>query len=251
MGKSTRSKWKKMHKRLRAVDEADNVAARIEGLNDKLDLAVQGGLSKVPMQAPETRFHFAAPQLEDVARKKGERLFLQPLKTNPKGKSDPAAPHPQTFTFDTVAAAAPIAGCAISVADVNRMQAASVVSFQQAFQAAMQKARQGGSGGADDDDGPVEITIGCNDDAYINESVPRGSKGGKKGAAVVKSTSSSAPLALPAGKKGAKKELNDAPKVKIASMALKRTETAGGAKMKTGAPKARIVSGTASGKGKK
>jgi hypothetical protein len=241
MGKSTRSKWKKMHKRLRAEDEAPLVAARLEKLNSKLDLVVHGGLSKVPMQDPETRFHFAAPSAD--TRKQGERLQLQPLTTNPRGKSDPTAPHPQTFTFDTVPLAAPVAGCAISVADVERMQAASAATFQQAFQAAMKKANAKAASGGDDDE-PVEITIGCNDDEYLNQAIPQAASSKKKGI-VVKKVSSSAPPAAPVSKKGAKKDVAEAPaKVKIASMALRKNETAGSAKIKTGAPKTRIVSGT-------
>ena len=238
MGKSTRSKWKKMHKRQRAADEAGNVAARVDKLNNKLDLVVQGGLSNVPMEDPETRFHFAAPAAE--VRKPGERLKLAPLKSNPYGKSDPTAPHPQTVTFDTVDKAAPVAGCAISVEDVKRMQNATAASFQQAFQAAMKRATVQ-SGQDDDDDAPVEITIGCNDDENINDATFAAAKP-KKGSAVVKKVSGGGALAATT-KKGSKKEVAEAPK-RITSMALRKNETAGDSKMKGDTKRTRLVSGT-------
>ena len=242
MGKSTRSKWKKMHKRQRAADEACNVATRVEKLSGKLDLVVQGGLSTVPMEDPETRFHFAAPPAE--ARKVGERLKLAPLKSNPYGKSDQSAPHPLTVTFETVDKAAPTAGCAVSVEDVKRMEQATAASFQQAFQAAMTKANSKALSN-DDDDEPVEITIGCNDDEYINSAKPA-----KKGAAVVKKISGGGAIAAATSKKGAKKDVNEAPK-RISSMALRKNETAGDAKMKGDAKRTRLVSGTASKSAKK
>jgi hypothetical protein len=238
MGKSTRSKWKKMHKRQRAEDEAPLVAARLAKLNGKLDLVVRGGLSAVPMQDPETRFHFSAPVPEESSRKAGERLQLKPMSTNPYGKSA-ATPHPQTTTFDTVPLEAPVAGRAISVADVERMQTANARSFQAAFQAAMTRASADG-----DDDEPVEITIGCNDDEGLNDAMPPpDEESGRR--AVVKKVSKSAPQAAPTSKKGAKKDVVAGPaKVKIASMALRKDETPGNSKMKSGGPKTRVVSGT-------
>nr|CCC92861.1 conserved hypothetical protein [Trypanosoma congolense IL3000] len=141
MAKSSRSKWKKAHRRQRAQLEAATVAKRIGRLNKKLKLAATGGLSNVPLQDPEKRFHFVNPQMdrnvphnckglnnnyEQVVSESldfSKPLKLKPPTTNYYGKSNPDEPHPTKFKFETVSAAAPVAGHALSVKDVERMEA--------------------------------------------------------------------------------------------------------------------------------
>ena len=62
-----------MTRRERAQSESGNVAKRIVKLHSKLELAAKGGLSNVPMQDAETRFHFTHPE----KRKAGEKLVLR------------------------------------------------------------------------------------------------------------------------------------------------------------------------------
>ncbi|KAH9601521.1 hypothetical protein LSM04_003265 [Trypanosoma melophagium] len=140
MAKSTRSKWKKLHRRQRAQGVAAAVAQRVGRLAGKLQLAAHGGLSAVPMEDPETRFHFVNPALdpniphncsgrnnnyEAVVREGVD--FSKPLRltaprTNFYGRSDPNAPHPMTQQYEVVSADAPMAGHAISVEDAQRME---------------------------------------------------------------------------------------------------------------------------------
>ena len=119
MTKSMHSKWKRVHKRQRAMDEAANIAARLVGLNNKLQCTAQGGISKIPLEDPETRFHF-----RKVHNRAGERLELEPMTTNPYGKSNTSAPHPQANGFDLVPKHAPVAGKAFTKEDELRLEKA-------------------------------------------------------------------------------------------------------------------------------
>ncbi|CCW67570.1 unnamed protein product [Phytomonas sp. Hart1] len=137
MAKSTRSKWKKLHRRQRAEAERERTAARIRGLHHKLELTSKGGISAVPPQEPETRFHFLNPDLDPRAPKTSrggnpnpsdpvQIDFTKPLKLPPPrtcfyGKSDPNGPHPQATNYEVLDANAPIAGHALTTADVERM----------------------------------------------------------------------------------------------------------------------------------
>lgn len=228
MTKSSRSKWKKMTRRERAQSESGNVANRIVKLHSKLEMAAKGSLSNVPMQDPETRFHFAHPE----KRKPGEKLVLRGMTTNPYGKSDPKAPHPSTVQFETVAPEAPVAGKAFTVEDERRMVQVSAKALQDAVNLAVAEPDY-------DDDEPVEITIGCNDDEYLNSALAQKALSAqaklKKSAA--KSSSTSAPST-------AKQELSTAPKAaKIKSMEVQKGITAGNKKIKSEAPTKRLVSG--------
>ncbi|CUG87799.1 Hypothetical protein, putative [Bodo saltans] len=209
MVKSTRSKWKKMHRRERAKDEAPQVAVRLQKLNVKLGLCANGGLSKVPIQDPETRFHFKQPE-----RKAGERLVLSGMSTNPRGKSNPNAPHPATITFDTVEAVAPVAGMAITKEDQQRIE-----SFHAAAADALNNPDY-------DNDEPVEFILGCNDDEDQTTVVGRGSLSSKK----------AAPL-------NSKKAIS-ASATKLKSMEIQKGITKGDKKIKSSdAPTKRLVSG--------
>lgn len=142
MAKSSRSKWKKAHRRQKAADEAKNVQRRIKQLHKKLKVTIQGGISNVPPQEPEKRFHFLNPELDPNVPNTSKYLnnnyraelnhvsydFTKPLKlpkpkTNFYGKSDPTAPHPMTVNRETIDADAPVAGHALTKADMERMEA--------------------------------------------------------------------------------------------------------------------------------
>ncbi|ORC85436.1 uncharacterized protein TM35_000351800 [Trypanosoma theileri] len=191
MAKSTRSKWKKLHRRQRAQGVASAVAKRVERLAGKLHLAAHGGLSAVPMEDPETRFHFVNPVLdpnvphncsgrnnnyEAVAREAVD--FTKPLRlpaprTNFYGRSDPNAPHPMTLQYEVVNADAPIAGHALSVEDVQRME-----SLAQQVNNQTNNTNNNNDNNAneeevevkeriqdDNEDGMEEFVLGCNDAA--------------------------------------------------------------------------------------
>ncbi|TPP51470.1 hypothetical protein CGC21_2690 [Leishmania donovani] len=140
MAKSSRSKWKKMHRRQRAQAEATNTVKRIRLLNKKLELTVKGGISAVPPQEPEKRFHFLNPvldsrvpntrknlnnnyraELNHVQYDYTKPLKLAPPKTNMYGKTDVDAPHPMTVMYETIDADAPLAGHALTKADMERL----------------------------------------------------------------------------------------------------------------------------------
>lgn len=212
MTKSTRSKWKKLNRRERAKDEVGNVQARLVKLNHKLHLCVKGGISKVPPQEPETRFHFTKPE----TRKSGERLVLAAPSTNLRGKSDVDAPHPATVNFETVPVEAPTAGCAFTVEDQQRLEAAE--QFRMAAKEMLENPDWS-------NDEPVEFVIGCNDDEHLTTSY-------------LQST----------GKRvSSKKEDTSAPKAaKLKSMETQRGMTKGDKKIKPDVPVKRLVSGTAS-----
>jgi hypothetical protein len=191
MAKSSRSKWKKMHRRLQATAEAGNVLKKMARLNGKIKLVANGGISQVPMEEPEKRFHFSKPQV-----KTGERLKLDPLTTNPYGLSDPDRPHAQSLVTDSIDADAPVAGHAFTYDDQKRAEAkmSAIVSAE-----------------VDDEDGPMELVIGMNDDEFLTSTA-----------------------LMPA----AKSEL------RIQSMIQRKGETSGDKKMKDGSARKRIVKGT-------
>lgn len=137
MAKSSRSKWKKLHRRQRAKAEAKNTIKRVSKLHKKLELTAKGGISLVPPQEPESRFHFTNPEknlrVPDPRREYNndyrhnrvvldfsKPLQLPPPHTNFYGKSDPNAPHPMTVHYDTIDADAPVAGHAMTKADLER-----------------------------------------------------------------------------------------------------------------------------------
>eukprot|EP00331_Platyophrya_macrostoma_P008996 CAMPEP_0176420250 /NCGR_PEP_ID=MMETSP0127-20121128/8504_1 /TAXON_ID=938130 /ORGANISM="Platyophrya macrostoma, Strain WH" /LENGTH=216 /DNA_ID=CAMNT_0017800829 /DNA_START=32 /DNA_END=682 /DNA_ORIENTATION=+ len=216
MTKSSRSKWKKQNRRERAKDEVGNVQARLVKLNKKLHLCVKGGISKVPSQDPETRFHFTQPE----KRKSGERLVLSAPSTNMHGKSDAEAPHPVTVNFETVPVEAPVAGCAFTVEDQHRLDAAE--QFRLAASDMLEHPDWS-------NDEPVEFVIGCNDDEHLTTS-----------------------FLQTAGKRAsAKKEDTAAPKAtKLKSMETQRGMTKGDKKIKPDMPVKRLVSGAGASKKK-
>ncbi|GET85655.1 hypothetical protein, conserved [Leishmania tarentolae] len=183
MAKSSRSKWKKMHRRQRAQAEATNTVKRIRQLNKKLELTVKGGISAVPPQEPEKRFHFLNPELDSrvpntrknlnnnyraelnhVHYDYTKPLKLAPPKTNVYGKTDADAPHPMTVMYETIDADAPLAGHALTKADMERLA-------QRESEAAAAAAGAEEDAGEEDvdndsaDDGPEEYTFGMEDAA--------------------------------------------------------------------------------------
>jgi hypothetical protein len=80
MAKSTRSKWKKQHKRIKAENAKSDVERRVGGLNEKLGLAARSALGRhVPMQEPTKEFHFTPGAVTYTA---GQKLQLKPFSTN-------------------------------------------------------------------------------------------------------------------------------------------------------------------------
>lgn len=178
MAKSVRSKFKKAQKRLRVADERKNLLRRVSQLNAKLKLVQKGGISKVPSEAPEPRFHFSQPHVNAK-----ERLNFEPMSTNPYGKSDPTAPHPTTFKYETLPGWMPAGGKSYSYADRDRLEAYQAQKQQEELLAAAAAAEQNGTNttanaNADDsdDDGPMELTIGCNDDEHLTTKAFKPSK---------------------------------------------------------------------------
>ncbi|EKF30318.1 hypothetical protein MOQ_005875 [Trypanosoma cruzi marinkellei] len=182
MAKSSRSKWKKLHKRQRAQEVAAVVQRRVSRLNDKLRLAAEGGLGAVPMQDPETRFHFVNPEVDmnvpqnckglnnnfqDIMQESldfSRPLQLQPPRTNFHGKSDPNAPHPMTQQFELLDASAPVAGHAITVKDVERM-AVNEEQEQCLNVDHLANEEEAPNGMANEDGVMEEFVFGCNDAA--------------------------------------------------------------------------------------
>ncbi|CAJ1016344.1 hypothetical protein Q4I32_000941 [Leishmania shawi] len=188
MAKSSRSKWKKMHRRQRAQAEAMNTVKRIRQLSKKLELTVKGGISAVPPQEPEKRFHFLNPELDSrvpntrkhlnnnyraelnhVQYDYTKPLKLAPPKTNMYGKTDVNAPHRMTVTYETIDADAPLAGHALTKADMERLarrqkQQESETSAEAACaEEDISKAEVNSDSCDSDDNGPEEYVIGMND----------------------------------------------------------------------------------------
>ncbi|RNF20280.1 uncharacterized protein Tco025E_03852 [Trypanosoma conorhini] len=186
MAKSSRSKWKKLHKRQRAQEVAAVVEKRVGRLNDKLRLAAQGGLSAVPMEDPETRFHFVNPEMDmnvpqnckgpnnnfhDILRESldfNKPLQLRPAQTCFHGKSDPNAPHPMTQQFELLDAAAPVAGHALTVKDVEHAPQGEERRLRVDHGASAAEASH------TDGDEMEEFVFGCNDAAAETEQQPQG-----------------------------------------------------------------------------
>lgn len=182
MAKSSRSKWKKLHRRQRAQAEVKNTIKRVSKLHKKLELTAKGGISLVPPQDPETRFHFTNPEknlrVPDPRREynndyRNDRtvidfskpLRLPPPSTNFYGKSDITAPHPMTVQYETIDADAPIAGHAMTKADLERQ-------IRKAQEAALRHEEEGAASAspadgeeADEEDGPEEYVFGVEDSA--------------------------------------------------------------------------------------
>ncbi|KAG5486579.1 hypothetical protein CUR178_07946 [Leishmania enriettii] len=188
MAKSSRSKWKKMHRRQRAQAEATNTVKRIRQLNKKLELTVKGGISVVPPQEPEKRFHFLNPELDSRVPNTRKDLnnnyraelnhvhydYMKPLKlappkTNVHGKTDVNAQHPMTVMYETIDADAPLAGHALTKADMERL--ARRQEQEQDVPAAAARAEEDACkeeddiGSGSDDDGPEEYVFGMEDAA--------------------------------------------------------------------------------------
>lgn len=140
MAKSSRSKWKKAHRRQKANEESGNVLKRLRNLNKKLKITAKGGISAILSQAPESRFHFLNPELDPRVPNTSKNLnnnyraelnhvsydYTKPLKlAAPKtafhGKSDPTTPHPMTVAYETIDAMAPVAGRALTKADMEHI----------------------------------------------------------------------------------------------------------------------------------
>ncbi|KAG5487828.1 hypothetical protein LSCM4_07506 [Leishmania orientalis] len=186
MAKSSRSKWKKMHRRQRAQAEATNTVKRIRQLNKKLELTVKGGISAVPPQEPEKRFHFLNPELDSHVPNTRKDLnnnyraelnhvhydYMKPLKlappkTNIHGKTDVNAPHPMTVMYETIDADAPLAGHALTKADMERLARRQEQDVPAAAACAEEDAckEEGNIGSGSDDDGPEEYVFGMEDAA--------------------------------------------------------------------------------------
>ncbi|CBH14342.1 hypothetical protein, conserved [Trypanosoma brucei gambiense DAL972] len=181
MAKSTRSKWKKAHRRQRAQLEAATVSKRIGRLNGKLKLAAEGGLSEVPLQDPETRFHFVNPQMdhnvphtckglnnnyEQLIRESpdfNKPLKLKPPTTNYYGKSNPDAPHPVTCQYEVISATTPVAGHALSVEDIARMTKEQVEHNRSKPEEARND--KGMRTEENEENDMEEFVLGCNDAA--------------------------------------------------------------------------------------
>ncbi|KAK7202059.1 hypothetical protein NESM_000274500 [Novymonas esmeraldas] len=183
MAKSSRSKWKKMHRRQQAREEATNTVKRLRQLNRKLGLTAKGGISAVPPQEPERRFHFLNPELDPRVPNTRKELnnnyraelnsvhydYAKPLvlaqpKTNMYGKSCPDAPHPMTVTYESIDADAPVAGHALTKADMERLARRQ----QEAAATAAAAAAEDVTAGAEEDDeedGPEEYVFGITDTA--------------------------------------------------------------------------------------
>ncbi|CAC9441142.1 Nucleotidyltransferase domain containing protein [Leishmania donovani] len=213
MAKSSRSKWKKMHRRQRAQAEATNTVKRIRLLNKKLELTVKGGISAVPPQEPEKRFHFLNPvldsrvpntrknlnnnyraELNHVQYDYTKPLKLAPPKTNMYGKTDVDAPHPMTVMYETIDADAPLAGHALTKADMERLARRQAQQEREASAAVADAEEDAGEEDGDNDsgdnadDGPEEYVFGMEDAA------PRRTRGQQKTSA--KKKGSVAPKAL-------------------------------------------------------
>lgn len=221
MAKSSRSKWKKLHRRQKAKEESTNTVKRIKQLHRKLELTAKGGISAVPPQEPERRFHFLNPELDPhvpntrkdlnnnyraelnhVQYDYTRPLKLAPPKTNLYGKSDTAAPHPMTQQFETIDADAPLGGHALTKADMERL--ARKAMEQEAAAAAGNNEEDALSNGGEDhsdddeanDDGPEEYVFGMTDAAPR-----RAGKSAKKesGALALKAKKSAGAAAAAAG----------------------------------------------------
>lgn len=192
MAKSSRSKWKKLHRRQRAKAESKNTIKRVSKLHKKLELTAKGGISLIPPQEPETRFHFTNPEKNlrvpdprreynnDYRQNKVVLDFSKPLQLPPPqsnfyGKSDLNAPHPMTIHYETIDADAPIAGHAMTKADVERAMrksqeatAASAVILNEdnlSLSSATMTTLNVEENEEDADDGPEEYTFGMEDTA--------------------------------------------------------------------------------------
>ncbi|KAG5487483.1 hypothetical protein LSCM1_07438 [Leishmania martiniquensis] len=189
MAKSSRSKWKKMHRRQRALAEATNTVKRIHQLHRKLELTIKGGISAIPPQEPERRFHFLNPELDSrvpntrkdlnnnyraelnhVHYDYTKPLKLAPPKTNVHGKTNADSPHPMTVMYETVDADAPLAGHALTKADVERLARSRAQEEQDASAAAARAEEdtyqeQGSADMGSDEDGPEDYLFGMEDAA--------------------------------------------------------------------------------------
>lgn len=209
MAKSSRSKWKKLHRRQKAKEESVNTVKRIKQLNHKLALTVKGGISAVPPQEPERRFHFLNPELDPRVPNTRKDLnnnyraelnhvhydYTKPLKlsqpkTNLYGKSDLAAPHPMTIQYDSIDADAPIGGHALTKADVERMARRQLEKEAEAAAATAMNANEEASAEGDDEDGPEEFVFGMTDAAPR-----RATKSAKKSVATTSKKSAAAAAA--------------------------------------------------------
>lgn len=191
MAKSSRSKWKKQHRRQKAKEEAVNTVKRIKQLHRKLELTIKGGISAVPPQEPEKRFHFLNPELDPrvpntrkdlnnnyraelnhVHYDYAKPLKLAPPKTNVYGKSDTTAPHPMTLNYETLDADAPLGGHAQTKVDVERMArrqleeaAAAAAAEANANEEEEAVDTSAVEAEAEDSDGPEEFVFGMDDAA--------------------------------------------------------------------------------------
>lgn len=177
MAKSSRSKWKKLHRRQRAQAEAKNTLKRVSKLHKKLELTAKGGISLIPPQEPETRFHFTNPEknlrVPDPRREYNndyrqnrvvldfsKPLQLPPPRTNFYGKSDVNAPHRMTVQYEVIDADAPIAGHAMTKADLERAVRKSL------------DAKEASEVGASNKDADNMATVVMNDNEEDNEDGP-------------------------------------------------------------------------------
>ncbi|KAG5511645.1 hypothetical protein JKF63_07242 [Porcisia hertigi] len=238
MAKSSRSKWKKMHRRQRSQEEATNTLKRIRQLNKKLELTVKGGISAVPPQEPERRFHFLNPELDSrvpntrkdlnnnyraelnhVHYDYTKPLKLAPPKTNMYGKTDVSAPHPMTVNYEQIDADAPLAGHALTKADMERLTRKQVEHAKaEAAAAAAACAEEDVDGkdygiGSDDhedenEDGPEEYIFGMDDVAPRRASGKQKMRAKKETGLVVPKAKRSAASA-PAGAAPSPKSVED------------------------------------------
>lgn len=187
MAKSSRSKWKKLHRRQKAKEESTNTVKRIKQLHRKLELTAKGGISAVPPQEPERRFHFLNPELDPrvpntrkdlnnnyraelnhVHYDYTKPLKLTPPKTNLYGKTDVTAPHPMTQNYLTIDADAPIGGHALTKADMERLVRKSMAQEAEtaaATAAAANEESMSESEASGSEDGPEEYVFGMDDSA--------------------------------------------------------------------------------------
>ncbi|KPA75524.1 hypothetical protein ABB37_08416 [Leptomonas pyrrhocoris] len=239
MAKSSRSKWKKLHRRQKAKEESTNTVKRITQLHKKLELTIKGGISAVPPQEPEKRFHFLNPELDPrvpntrkdlnnnyraelnhVHYDYTKPLQLVPPKTNFYGKTDTTAPHPMTQRFETIDADAPIGGHALTKADMERMARRQMEKEAEAAARGNEEAVSADEHAGDDDgsssnhDEPEEFTFGMEDaaprrvgKASTKKSASTPGKKAKKGSGAAASSPSVAMLAAAA----AEEDMEDEP----------------------------------------
>lgn len=273
MAKSSRSKWKKLHRRQRAQAEVKNTVKRVSKLHHKLKLTAKGGISLVPPQEPEKRFHFTNPdknlrvpdprreynndyQLDKTVRDFTKPLHLPPPTTNVYGKSDIHAPHPMTRNYEVIDADAPIAGHAMTKKDLERsIRKAQEAALQQNEESSVITSSVGNAVPEEElSDGPEEYVFGIEDSAPKKVSKNSAKKSSSAAAKLSQRSSSMAENEEDEGKRANKRIKSMSDNHKINNIVVSTSGTAKVKKMggMSGSAAARVKSsGSKSNKKKK